>query len=106
MTSTTRLQQIQEMLSKEPQDSFLRYALALEYGKSGDTTKAISLIEALLVDDTNYLGAYYQLGKYYEQIGQPEQAIAAYQKGVVIAQQQNNKKTERELADAIWQLED
>lgn len=51
------------MLKNEPNDSFLNYALALEYGKLENVKKAIELIEALLVRDEEYLGAYYQLGK-------------------------------------------
>ena len=70
--TTSRLQHIQEMLKNEPEDSFLNYALALEYAKVDDVKKAIELIEKLLLQNENYLGAYYQLGKYYEQIEQQQ----------------------------------
>ena len=102
----SRLHQLREMLKAEPHDSFLNYALALEYGKLGNIKKAIEIIEALLLHDENYLGAYYQLGKYYEQIQINEKAIAIYQKGILIAQQQKNKKAAGELNEALWMLED
>lgn len=101
-----RLLQILEMLKDEPKDSFLNYALAIEYAKSGDIKKAIEVIEALLERDENYLGAYYQLGKYYEQVEEPDIAISIYNKGIAIAKQQNNKKTLGELNEALWMLED
>jgi len=101
----SRLQQIQEMLKNEPQDSFLNYALALEYAKASDIEKAIELIEALLVRDENYLGAYYQLGSYYEQAGRTKSAVEIYKKGTIIAQQQQNKKTLGELNEALMMLE-
>ncbi len=101
-----RFQQITEMLKNEPNDSFLNYALALEYAKINDVKKAIELIEELLIRDENYLGAYYQLGKYYEQTEQQQNAIAIYQKGVLIAKQQNNRKAVGELNEALMQLED
>jgi tetratricopeptide (TPR) repeat protein len=104
--SNSRLNQIQEMLKDEPNDSFLNYALALEYAKINDTKKAIEIIEMLLLRDENYLGAYYQLGKYYEQEEQPDKAISIYNKGVAIAKLQNNKKTLGELNEALWILED
>jgi Tfp pilus assembly protein PilF len=104
--SNPRLLQIQEMLKMEPHDSFLNYALALEYAKTDDIKKAVELIEELLKRDQNYLGAYYQLGKYYEQIGEIQNAISIYNKGVAIAQQQKNKKAEGELNEALWMLED
>ena len=104
--TTSRLQHIQEMLKNEPEDSFLNYALALEYAKTGDVKKAIELIEKLLQQNENYLGAYYQLGKYYEQIEQQQSAINTYKKGIVIAQLQNDKKTLGELNEALITLED
>jgi len=102
----SRIDQLQEMLKSEPNDSFLNYALALEYAKLNDVKKAIELIEALLFRDENYLGAYYQLGKYYEQIEEQQKAIAAYNKGVSVAQKQKNNKTIGELNEALWMLED
>lgn len=105
MTSP-RFQQIQEMLKNEPYDSFLNYALALEYAKINNLKEAIDLIEAVLLRDENYLGAYYQLGSYYEQVGQYKNAIAVYKKGVVIAQQQQNRKTLGELNEALMIAED
>ena len=104
--SNSRLSQLEEMLKNEPNDSFLNYALALEYAKFEDVKKAIELIEALLLRDENYLGAYYQLGKYYEQLEEPQKAISIYNKGVVIAQTQKNNKAVGELNEALWMLED
>jgi tetratricopeptide (TPR) repeat protein len=102
----TRLVQIQEMLKAEPNDSFLNYLLSLEYGKLNDIYKAIDIIETLLFKDENYLGAYYQLGKYYEQTDQPEKAVDTYKKGILVAQNQKNKKAQGELNEALWMLED
>jgi Tfp pilus assembly protein PilF len=102
----TRLQQLEEMLSKEPNDSFLNYALALEYAKINEVEKAIIIIEAVLSRDENYLGAYYQLGKYYEQTLQPEKAVDVYQKGIEIAQKHKNAKALGELKEALQMLED
>lgn len=104
--SNSRLSQIQEMLKSEPNDSFLNYALALEYAKENDVNKAIELIENLLLKDENYLGAYYQLGKYYEQIQNLPKATSTYNKGVIIAQKTKNNKAVGELNEALWMLED
>lgn len=94
------------MLKDEPNDSFLNYALAIEYAKAGDIKKAIELIEALLKRDSTYLGAYYQLGKYYEQTEQVQMAVNTYNKGIIIAQQQKNRKAEGELKEALMMLEE
>jgi Tfp pilus assembly protein PilF len=94
------------MLKSEPADSFLNYALALEYAKANNTLKAIELINAVLEKDRNYLGAYYQLGKLYEQTGNADQAIFIYKTGISIALQQKNNKAAGELNEALWMLED
>ena len=94
------------MLKSEPNDSFLNYALAIEHAKMGNLEKAIELIENLLVRDQNYLGAYYQLGGYYQQTEQIQNAIATYKKGIIIAQQQKNTKTLGELNEALAILQD
>ncbi len=101
----SRLQQIQEMQRKEPNDSFLRYALALEYAKINNIEKAIEILEKLIAQDTTYLGAYYQLGKYYEQSEQLQKAVTIYSRGITLAQLQNNKKTMAELNEALMLLE-
>jgi tetratricopeptide (TPR) repeat protein len=104
--TTSRLQQLQEMLISEPNDSFLNYALALEYAKLNNIKKSIEIIELLLSKDENYLGAYYQLGKYYEETEQAQKALDTYNKGVSVAQAQKNNKAIGELKEALWMLED
>ncbi len=104
--SNSRLTQIEEMLKLEPNDSFLNYACALEYAKANDVTKAIQLIETLLLRDENYLGAYYQLGKYYEQTQDLPKAISTYTKGIEVAKKIKNNKALGELNEALWMLED
>ena len=103
--SSQRIDQLKEMLKNEPEDSFLNYALALEYAKAGDQKKAIELIEALLSRNKNYLGAYYQLGSLYEQITDIQRAVITYEKGIIIAQQQQNRKTLGELKQALMLLD-
>jgi tetratricopeptide (TPR) repeat protein len=102
----TRLEQILEMLKQDPNDPFLNYAMALEHAKLGNIETAINAIENIISRDENYLGGYYQLGKFYEQALQPEKAMEVYKKGIEIAKKQNNRKTLGELNEALMMLED
>ena len=102
----TKRDQLIEMLQNEPHDSFLNYALALDYAKVNNVKKAIEIIEELLLRDENYLAAYYQLGKLYGQMNQPAKAIVIFEKGIGIAKKQNNRKTLGELNEALLMLED
>ncbi|MBI2271566.1 MAG: tetratricopeptide repeat protein [Bacteroidetes bacterium] len=102
----TRLDQLLDLLQKEPHDFFLNYALALEYAKQDKKEKAISIIEHILKRDENYLGAYYQMGQLYEQLQQLEKARVTYTKGIAIAQRQKNTKAAGELSTALLLIEE
>ena len=102
----SRLDQLLVMLNEEPQDAFLRYAVAIEYASAGNLQEGISRIESLITDLPEYLGAYYQLGQLYEQIAETEKALDVYRRGAVVAKKQNNTKTLGELNTAILLLED
>lgn len=103
---SSRIEQLLLLLKAEPEDSFLNYALALEYAKQDELSKAIAIIESVLKKTPDYLGAYYQLGQLYEQNNQISKAIACYKKGIEIAQFQQNKKTLSELNQALFLVED
>ncbi|MEO5643384.1 MAG: tetratricopeptide repeat protein [Bacteroidia bacterium] len=101
-----RLSQLEQLLTEDPHDSFLQYGIALEYAKKGNVEEAISRIEKILSEKPDYLGAYYQLGQYYEAVNKNNAAIAIYEKGIVLAKQLKNMKTMNELKEALQQLED
>lgn len=101
-----RIETLLDLLKKEPNDPFLNYALAVEYGTLNKNKEAIELIKFLLVKNPNYLGAYYQLGQLFEKTGKTTNAIETYKKGRAVAQKQNNKKTYRELSEALMALDD
>lgn len=101
-----RLAELQQLLLEEPNDAFLRYAIALEHAAMGQLKTAIAETENLIADQPDYLGAYYQLGQWLEQDHQPEKALHIYHLGAVLAQKLNKLKTLGELNEAIWMLED
>jgi len=102
----SRVEEILKMMKTDPKDSFLRYALALEYEKSGDLKLVIDCIESLLKDDPNYLGAYYKLGQLYEVKDDLDTAEEIYKKGIVLAEAKKDNKTKGELEEALWLIED
>jgi Tfp pilus assembly protein PilF len=105
-TSNSRIEMLKQYIAEDPADLFSQYALALEYAKAGNNAEAVKILEVVLEKDTNYLAAYYQLGKLYEQAGSVQKAKEVYEKGVLIAQQQRNMKTLNELRSALDSLEE
>jgi len=106
MIPSERFTMIQEMLRQNPEDSFLHYAVALEFKKHGDLKKAIEMLEELSEKHPDYLASYYQLGKMQEENAQPKKAINTYKKGIELAKTQNDRKALGELNEALMLLEE
>jgi Tfp pilus assembly protein PilF len=100
----SRIEQLQEFLNEDSNDSFLRYALALEYVRVEKNDTARDIFLKLIKEDKNYIATYYQLGKLYESLNDSEKAKEIYKKGIKIAQKSENKKTLLELQEAYNML--
>ena len=101
-----RLERLLGFHQESPNDTFILFALAKEYEKMNDLQKALQLFSRLLNVDSNYIGAYYHLGKLYEQLGQPRKAFFTYKKGMQVAQALNDQHALSELAGAKLNLGD
>lgn len=82
---STRLQKLQEFLLNEPDDPFLKYAIATEYLNAGEHVKALGFYEDLILNHADYVGTYYHLGGLYEKLERKPEAIAIYKKGMEVA---------------------
>lgn len=103
--SDKMIERLRAYLDKDPDDTFTRFALALEYQKKDDIQQARSLFEAIVSDDPNYVGTYYHLGKLYEQMNATEKARETYHNGIRVAQTANDPKSLAELQEALQVLE-
>lgn len=81
----TRLHKLLQFIDNEPNDPFLKYALATEYLSAKDYDSALKYFEDLVNNHESYVGTYYHLGKLYEFLGRKEDAIASYRKGMQVA---------------------
>lgn len=81
----SRLTRLHEFLDNEPDDPFLKYALATEYLSLNDTGRALDYFTDLVTNHPDYVGTYYHLGKLYESLGQKANAIKTYQAGMKVA---------------------
>ncbi|MEX0648078.1 MAG: hypothetical protein WEA56_07270 [Balneolaceae bacterium] len=97
----TNIKQLAKHLKENPDDSFTKFALALELLKQNEVTKSRVLFESILKNDPDYLGVYYHLGKLYEHTGYPDHAKELYSAGINVASKQDNQRTKRELQEAL-----
>ena len=99
-----RIAKLKEFLSANPNDSFVRHALALEFVKTGDDAEARKWFENILSSDENYIGSYYHLGKLLERSNERETAMKWYEKGLLKAKENGDMHAYNELQAAYDDL--
>jgi Flp pilus assembly protein TadD len=99
-----RLQQLQRMLEKSPDDPFLLYGIGMEHKKAGDAAGAIEFFKRTIAADAGYCYAYYQRGLVCESQGDEAGARLAYQEGIVAARRKGDTHAEGEIQAALDML--
>lgn len=100
-----RLALLLQFLEEDPHDAFTRFALAQEYRQRGDTQAALAAFEALVADQPDYVGAYYHLGKTYEEAGRREDAVRTYREGIARATAAGDAHARAELQGALLEAQ-
>ncbi len=98
-----RLEKLLEFLKNEPDDPFLKYALATEYLHLTQTDRALAFYEDLVKHHPNYIGTYYHLGKLYEALNRKQDAIITYETGMKVTREQRDNHAFSEL-QAVYRL--
>lgn len=96
-----RIEKLQQMLEKQPDDTFLLYGLALEWKKSGDHKQALEGLDRVIQLDPGYCYAYYQKGLVLEDQGELNAARTAYEQGIAAANQKGDDHARSELEAAL-----
>lgn len=106
MSSTnSKIRKLAGYIKKNPNDSFSKFALALEFLKEDQGNKARILFEDIQENDPEYDGVYYHLGKLYEMSGRRQDALDTYKRGIEIAANNKHKRNVSELKEALAELE-
>lgn len=103
--SSPRLESLLQFLEKEPDDSFTRYAIALEYISEGNPEQAVAYLENLIERDPGYVPSYLQLGYLYTDAERREDALMVLKRGIEIARQSGDHHAASEMQDAVDDLE-
>ncbi len=99
-----RIDLLKEFLEENPNDSFSRYALSLEYVKLGQLDDARREFETVRDNDPDYLATYYQLGQLYMKMGLRDEAEKTLRDGISVAVKQRDSHTQSELEGALESL--
>lgn len=100
----TRREKLEAMLLASPDDSTLRYMLAMELDKEGTTAQALHQFELLMIAPLPFVPAFLMAGQLLTRIGRTEEARSVFNHGIQAAQSQNNQHAAGEMAGFLASL--
>ncbi len=103
--SNNTIRLLQSFLEKDPNDSFTRFALAMEFSKIGDFDTSEQLYKELVRHDPAYVGTYYHLGMLLAGASRIDEAREILTNGLKVAQNVNDNHAASELRQAIDELD-
>jgi predicted Zn-dependent protease len=95
--TTTLIANLEKLLGGPRDGALLRYSLGNEYLKAGHPEQAAIHLRAALAQDPAYSAAWKLLGKALSEAGQPGEALAAYEQGIVVAEARGDLQAAREM---------
>ncbi|MFB3920196.1 MAG: tetratricopeptide repeat protein [Terriglobia bacterium] len=100
----SRLTFLQDALNKNPDDTFARYALAMELANGASAEAAWEHFEYLLTRHPDYAATYYQAGMLLWKLGRREEARKVLSQGIEVTRRQGKSHAESELQRALEEL--
>ena len=100
----TRRETLEQFVAEDQDDSFSRYALALELEKEGREKEGIVHLQEVITRDASYVAAYYHLGRLLARTGRVPEALDAYGRGLDRAAAAGDQRTRSEIQEAIDML--
>jgi len=99
-----RVEALRALLAENPNDSFARYALALELRRQGNTAAAHELLEMLALDEPDNHAAWFQLGDLRASLGQLADARDAFEQAIAAADEAGDHRASAEIRAALEAL--
>jgi len=98
------MEQLEKMLAKEPNDTFLLYGLGLECKKANQPRQALEYLQRVIALDPGYCYAYHQMGLIRESLDDLEGARQAYCSGIEAAHKKGDQHAQGEIEAALNML--
>lgn len=100
----TRREKIEAMLADEPDDTFLRYSLAMELDKEGDHDRSLKLLTGLIKGEPPHIPAFFMAGQQLARLGQIAEARDVTRAGIDAARQQGDTHAAGEMSEFLMSL--
>jgi len=93
-----RRRMLEASLAEDPGDTFLRYGVALQCLREGDTEEGRERLLSLIADHPDdQVAAYQQLGQSYVESGESERAAEVLRRGIAKAQARGDAHAASEM---------
>ncbi len=96
--------QLEELLQSEPDDIFLRYALAMACVEERDISAGIAGFEEVIHRDPQYVPAWFQMGQVLAREDKIKESRAILTQGIEMARQTGDTHAEGEMTDFLASL--
>ena len=102
----SRLDSIEQMLADEPDDLFLRYALAMELRKAGRNEESLAAFITLMDDETPHVPAFFMAAQLLVTANELSRAREFLVDGIRHAGTQGNQHAAAEMSELLASLPD
>lgn len=102
----SRREQLEEMLAESPEDTFLRYALAMELENEDENERSLELHQGLMADDPPYVPSFFMSGQQLANLERTDEAKKVLELGIEQANSQNDLHAAKEMRQFLDTLED
>ena len=100
----SRKEQIQEMLAEDPKDTFLRYALAMEFKSEGSSDASLEIFSELMQNDPPYVPAFFMAGQELAGLSRIDEAQKTLEEGIAHAKTQGELHAAGEMTEFLNSL--
>jgi len=104
MESTTRIEQLKDLLADDPSDPQALFLLGYEYNKAREYGAAVEALQRCVEVQPSNAAGWKQLGDAFRRLDRPGEALQAYERGAAAGKNIGNEHTAREcqtLADRL-----
>lgn len=98
------IEQLERLLTLEPDDTFTLYALAMEHAKQGRHAEAVAYFDRCIASDGAYCYAYYHKARSQEAAGDSAGAIETLRAGLEASERAGDAKAIEETGSYLRAL--
>lgn len=100
-----RVASLERMLEQRPDDTRVRFALAVEYLNQGRTAEGVRELRAYLTASDDEGNAWGRLGAALTELGEVDEAKEAYREGIAAAERHGHPTMAEDLAEDLARLD-